>query len=418
MTSMITCLLATCLSFQYDAPVTRTPQLTATDISSQMPKGAIMPQLGDSRLWQFSIDIGVNTLQTPNNERPFRMPLITEGPWSRLSIQSLEVISANGNDPVSMLEGNTALKGSGIQGEKMIQAPLANGPQRFSTISISAEVDSWNSKVNEEMAAMINWPAEWPSEAKAALLPQVLIESDEQIFKDALQSLFGPNLRLNRPWVVAKAITQYTCTNIRVTGARMMRAGRGQLRGLNVQGALATSQSGIGSRADLTCVCVAMLRAAGIPARPVIGLSADVESGDELTTWAEFYLPDSGWVPFSPWEMQKSGVRSWKIDRSWRYFGNWSDLNNNIPLSWSFAPGDGSTAHDTWALWGWTRAVPGVEFPIPNPGKGRAPGNQPVQYTPSGFLAKLRSGGTLNLRKMQQWLSGETRPVHQRTRSR
>ena len=41
MTSMITCLLATCLSFQYDAPVTRTPQLTATDISSQMPKGAV-----------------------------------------------------------------------------------------------------------------------------------------------------------------------------------------------------------------------------------------------------------------------------------------------------------------------------------------------------------------------------------------
>ena len=416
MTSMISCVLAMCLSFQYNTP-RQAPPVAAPVISSQLAKGAITPLVNEGRLWQFSIDISVNTLQTPNNDRPFRMPLITEGPWSRIRIDSLEVLTANGNNPVSMLDGSKAVKGTGIQGEKMIQAPLPNGPQRFSTISISAEVASWNSKVNEDQATMMNWPAEWPSEVRNALQPQALIESDDQIFKDSIESLFGQNLRMNPPWLVAKAVTQYTCANIRTTGARMLRAGRGQLRGLNVKGALETAKSGIGSRADLTCICVAMLRAAGIPARPVIGLSADVESGDELTTWAEFYLPNSGWVPFSPWEMQKSGVRSWKLDRSWRYFGNWSDLNNNVPLAWSFAPGDGATAHDSWALWGWTRAVPGTAFPLPNPGKQNARGNQ-ATYVPSGFMSKLRSGGTLNPQKLQQWLSGTSRPIHQRNRNR
>ena len=417
MTSMITCLLATCLSFQYNTPARNTPPASTPKITEAMPKGAITPLIGESRLWQFTMDISVNTLQIPNNERPFRMPLVTEGPWSRLSVESLEVISINGNQPVATLEGKKALTGTGILGEKMIQATLPNGPQGFSTISISAEVASWNSKVDEDQALLMNWPAEWPAEARKSLQPQPLIESDAQVFKEAVESIFGKDLRLTPPWIVAKAVTQYTCANIRVTGARMLRAGRGQLRGLNIKGAQETTSSGIGSRADLTCVCVAMLRAAGIPARPVVGLSDDVESGDELTTWAEFYLPNSGWVPFSPWEMQKSGVKNWKLDRPWRYFGNWSDLNNNVPIAWSFAPGDGATAHDSWAIWGWTRAVPGVEFPLANPGTGRTRGNQ-VQYNPSGFKSKLRSGGTLNLQKLQQWLNGQVPPVNQRNRQR
>ena len=178
-------------------------------------------------------------------------------------------------------------------------------------------------------------------------------------------------------------------------------------------GALAAAQSGRGTRADLTCVCVAMLRAAGIPARPVIGLSELSRQAKEPTTWAEFFLPGSGWVPFSPWQMQNGGVRSWKPDRSWRFFGTWKDLKDNIALSWSFAPGDGSTAYDAWGIWGWTRSAPWARFPTPvqltqEPGR---PDNVIRNLRPANISISMSSGGNLNERDYQNWLEGKRRPI-------
>ena len=406
MTFLITCLMTAMALFQ----TSPAPEV--------MPQGALSRE--KPKLWSFSFDVSINTLNTANNERPFRMPLIVKGSWSQLAIKSLQVESRSGNMPTSQLEGEQAIKGLGMQGEQMIHSPVPIGPQRFSSIGVSAEVASWNSVVNEGMAAATTWPAQWPSDVNMALQPQALIESDEPIFKETIDSLFGQNLRMTPPWLVAKALTQYTCTKIKVSGSRIIRGGQGQVRGLNLQGALATAISGRGTRADLTCTCIAMLRAAGIPARPVVGISEEVKSGDELTTWAEFFLPGSGWVPFSPWQMQKAGVRSWKLDRPWRYFGNWNTLNEHVPFAWSFAPGDGSTAHDTWAIWGWTRAVPGAEIPTPNPGRSTTTSRtaESPPYNVSTCSTRLVSGGSLSMQKLQQWEAGEASPLKRRMPSK
>ena len=108
-----------------------------------------------------------------------------------------------------------------------------------------------------------------------------------------------------------------------------------------------------------------MLRAAGLPSRPVIGIAPDrgKERG-EFAIWAEVYLPRCGWVPFDPYELKKRSVNTLDPRQSWRYFGNVPDLDRLIPLSWSFAPGNGDTAWDAWALWGWARLAPGADFPL------------------------------------------------------
>ncbi|MCH2133227.1 MAG: transglutaminase-like domain-containing protein [Phycisphaerales bacterium] len=365
------------------------------------------------RIWWFSFNVVIRELDVPNNDRPFRMPLITNGPWSELGPHTLRVESLSGNKSNMVLNANQALMGTGVQGEQMVRMPVDVTAQNFAAIDVSAEVVCWGSEVNEDAAASIPWPAQWPAGVAKALQPQVLIESDEPIFKQTVDSIFGPNLRMTPPWIAAKRITQYCCNNITISGNRLVGTRSNALRGLNVAGALATAQSGKGTRADLVCLSVAMLRAAGIPARPVVGLSQVSGKSREPVAWAEFYLPRSGWVPFSPWEMQKAGVRTWKPDREWRYFGNWKDLNLNIPLAWSFAPGDGTTAYDTWAIWGWTRAMPWAPFPAPV--KVMTLPNRPEtmtrDYRPAAITLGMSSGSSISDRDLTQWREGERRPI-------
>lgn len=55
---------------------------------------------------------------------------------------------------------------------------------------------------------------------------------------------------------------------------------------------------GYGECGDYAALFCALLRAEGVPARPVVGYWA--ESGQPTHVWAEFYLPAYGWVPADP----------------------------------------------------------------------------------------------------------------------
>ncbi len=394
---IITSLVSMAIAFQTAPPIS----------PAAMPQNAL--KRVDPKLWGLEFSVVINTLDVENNERPFRMPLIVDGPWSQLADEnSLNADTMSGNTIMETKAGKDSLKGKGAMGEQMVHLKVPLGPARFSTMRVQAEVATWASSVNEEVAQQSIWPTSWPEKTRKALQPQSMIESKEPLFKESIETLFQGTLKNDSPWIAAKKIVYFTCQNVQVDGGRSM-YGRTGTRGLNIKGALLTAQTGKGSRTDLVCTCVAMLRAAGIPARPVVGLSEEVDDGKELTVWAEFFLPGSGWVPFSPWQMKNAGMRSWKLDRSWRFFGNWKDLNENIPLAWSFAPGDGTTVHDTWAVWGWTRAVKDSEIPIPEKND-----DYNVEFFPSKLSARMISGSSLTERGYTAWLEGTTRPLFRR----
>ena len=75
-------------------------------------------------------------------------------------------------------------------------------------------------------------------------------------------------------------------------------------------GALSALKTGIGVCEDYSNLMTALLRAAGIPSRTVVGWMGDVDN--ELTVidetgvkspghiWVEYYLPNYGWIPSDP----------------------------------------------------------------------------------------------------------------------
>jgi len=65
-----------------------------------------------------------------------------------------------------------------------------------------------------------------------------------------------------------------------------------------------------GKCADIHSVFVALLKAAGVPAREVFGLRLSKKSGVDLTKWqhcwAEFYVPGYGWYVADPGDYLKA----------------------------------------------------------------------------------------------------------------
>ncbi len=65
-----------------------------------------------------------------------------------------------------------------------------------------------------------------------------------------------------------------------------------------------------GKCVDINSVFVALLNAAGVPAREVFGIRLGQTDRTDIThwqhCWAEFYLPDAGWVPADPADYLKA----------------------------------------------------------------------------------------------------------------
>jgi hypothetical protein len=219
--------------------------------------------------------------------------------------------------------------------------------------SINYRVQVWSSRIDEAKAAQIAWPKEWPQEVMDGLQPQSYIESDDEIFARAVETVSKGRLRMVPPYLAAKDIVRYCVNEIQTTGSANVRGENGVLRGMVVNGAKHAAEKQLGSPHDLVCVCIAMLRAAGIPARPVIGVLEDNKEIGEFVSWGEFYLPDAGWIPFDPVAMRGKGVRTMDIRKLWPEFGTMDELNERIPLGYHFLPAATIESPRNPAAWGW-----------------------------------------------------------------
>ena len=218
---------------------------------------------------------------------------------------------------------------------------------------IGYNVQVWSSRIDDAKATQIAWPKEWPKEVLDGLQPQLYIESDDQVFAQAVEQVSKGRLRMVPPYLAAKDIVRYCINEIQTTGGANVRDENGVLRGMNVYGAKSAAERQIGSPHDLVCVCIAMLRAAGIPARPVIGVYEDDKRIGQFVTWGEFYLPDAGWIPFDPNAMRGKGIRTLDVRKAWPEFGTMDDLNQRIPLGYHFLPSATIESPRNPAVWGW-----------------------------------------------------------------
>jgi len=300
------------------------------------------------------------------DEAPIVFPVIYMGPYSRVFPDSEDGYVFVDARPVQVTRATDDGKPFNTHLLRMVAPTVRNA--RSVRFRFTFRTQSWSALIHEQRAQQSTWPRnlEWPEEVRDGLKHQKFIESNEKVFEQMLAKEFGDKLRLSSPYIAAKVIVRSVLQNFQVSGADESKGFHGEIRGMNVNGALATVTNPdpvgrwVGTEHDLVCVCVAFLRAAGIPARPVIGIEEELDESDlrereRFVSWVEFYLPESGWVSIDPVAMIKRGSAQYRnLTAPWPDFGTMEELNERIALSYFFLPPAGDIEVPGWpAVWGW-----------------------------------------------------------------
>jgi transglutaminase-like putative cysteine protease len=139
---------------------------------------------------------------------------------------------------------------------------------------------------------------------------EVYIESDDPEIISLADTLAGKE---TNPYMIAKIFYDHIIDTAEY-----------QLLGQGLNGAKYLLENGEGECGDYSALFVALCRAKGIPARPVVGYWA-VSGNEQTHVWAEFFLESIGWIPVDATIGQQSDE-----NRSY-YFGNMD--NQRVILS-------------------------------------------------------------------------------------
>lgn len=322
-----------------------------------------------------SVDVGATSevilapkvLQATGGE--FNIDFVTAGNWTLADPSALKTSVRINGSPVSI---PPTIRGK--QGEEVFSVGLKIPPANINTLSFRVEwpVICFNSTVNEDLAAKATWPREWPAEAQGYLSASNYIQSDSARYTNFVARVSEGKLRTVPIYYAAKDLVRAAILEHRnVRSNYVFSENGGAVRGYDLLAHrdLREKYSGVKSlntpsATDLVCDCVAVLRAAGIPARPVIGIQSGNAINPALFTskarfvaWAEFYLPACGWVPFDPNMMRGTSMRNSKVQKAWQYFGTLDHLNRRAAIAYDFAPFSRGWISEFPA--GWSLAVSG-----------------------------------------------------------
>jgi len=289
---------------------------------------------------------------------------------------------------------------------------------RFDAVSEAQDLTPWKVELevhlpatasrtafDEKAALGVRWPAAWPTAVAAWLQPQLFIESgfDEnnriQPYKpDAVKAALDEaakragvgDWKRVTPVAAAKIITSHVWGRVQIVtnvASRDSRSGEmppmrlakdtaftsNDLGGIVVQPPQFTLESGRGTEYDAAALLVAMMRQAGLPARPVIGydrggssnssMKNDLSSksrrdGRGLRCWVEFALYDEAahtinWIPVDIGKLHKSSSRPMPLEKPWRFFGTHDELNGVVPFAFHFFPPTDVVSYGAPGFWGW-----------------------------------------------------------------
>ncbi len=237
---------------------------------------------------------------------------------------------------------------------------------------------------DEKRAMQIRWPKNpWPPIAASALQPQLFIESDDPYIEDLVAKWTNNNPGAVPPARLAKYLAARVMDGFRITtDANYISGHGGEIAGININGASIAARSAQGTPADLTALLCAVYRAAGIPARYVIGYDLAASLGMQLgipdidpvcehnardddgivqpvvRTWLEFYLFDEAnqrgeWIPVDIAAQFKITSRPPRLEQPWDFFGNNPCLKHLAPISFHLHPPTTVVNSGPPALWGW-----------------------------------------------------------------
>ncbi len=250
---------------------------------------------------------------------------------------------------------------------------------RETELKLEIPMTCWETIFDEKAAAKAVWPAggAWPRMAQATFTPQAKIDVDDpgqpsnsQALKDLVAAWTnGKDPKSVSPLMLAKSFAGRVVEKFQPSGNGEDYDRQGSFIGMLLQGPAETIRRGTGSPHDIASVLVGAYRAAGLPARLVIGYDVTDNKGDdstpftkkrggvELRSWVEFCLYDEtnqteAWIPVDPVRMRKRSSKIPPFDQPWKYFGDHDELDSVMPFAFQFIPPTTVISYG-YAFWGW-----------------------------------------------------------------
>jgi hypothetical protein len=288
-------------------------------------------------------------------------------------------------------------------GTRLARWEMVKREGRELDLKLDIPMTCWETVFDEKLAEQAIWPPSgaWPGEAQSTFGPQHGVDYTAPNIADAISQWTNNNdPKKLKPVALAKFLASKVLDATQPSGLGLVNARNGEVEGFELQGASRTLSLGRGSEHDIACLLCAVFRAAGLPARTVIGYDVKETKGEDsgflgkdrgsakLRSWVEFYLFDEVankglWVPVDIVRQRKSSSKAPALDRPWKFFGTNDELDDIMPVAFQYHPPTTVVAHGSYAFWGWLTTPSLQEGPsqyiqfqsmtTPNRGKPKQP---------------------------------------------
>ena len=264
----------------------------------------------------------------PLNKLQVYMPRPVE--WDAQKNVSVEEVS-----PSASKSGMDPVFGNGVYYWQILDKPKPGDSLQF---KIQFTFKAYETSISLDPGKILPYNQSDPL-YKLYTQPERFIESSDPQIVALADQIAGSE---TNPYLLTHKFYNYV-----ITTAHYRLVGKGLL------GAKALLTNGEGECGDYSSLFIALSRAKGIPARPVVGYWA-ISGLDQTHVWAEFYIENLGWIPVDPTIGQaQPGKRDY-------YFGNMD--NQRVILNKGFniqldppAPDNYSAALlqvPLWWFWG------------------------------------------------------------------
>ncbi|MFN7020058.1 MAG: transglutaminase-like domain-containing protein [Phycisphaerales bacterium] len=246
-------------------------------------------------------------------------------------------------------------------------------------LKLEIPMTCWQTRLDESLAAKATWPQDgkWGLVGQSTLQPQAMVDQQQPggddhaaALRGLLRTLLGdrPPQSMS-PFALAKFLAAKCVERFQKSGSGEQYNRMGLFGGFELQGPTRTIELGRGSPHDIASVLLGLYRAAGLPARLVIGHDESDRKGDDaglikkrrggvsLRSWVEFCLYDAEakkefWIPVDVVEIRGRSSRPGPLDKPWKYFGTHDQLDVVLPFAHHFIPPTTVVSYG-YAFWGW-----------------------------------------------------------------
>lgn len=295
----------------------------------------------ESRLWEVTLNLNLPAISKhDDSEEAVIVPVSTLDTWWQVDPRSFRARVLVDLTPYPAAGALMSVTQNSM-GDSFAEVPLPKVIEERAQLDLTWTVETWSCELNEELASRTVWPQAWPEDVQRWRQPSPGIESGSPALKATVARMFNGFPEGIPPVYAAKELIRAGSRALRNAGHVEGSSTGAQRRGIPVWGCASALESQLGGAADLVCITIAYLRAAGFPARPVIGIvqgsrgskSSSGRHSDSLELWGEVYLPDAGWVPFDPNEIRGGISTETPADKQWDGFGTDRDWNQRVPIT-------------------------------------------------------------------------------------